>query len=81
MTSVGLIEGVAEATALITKIFSGTLSDCLGRRKAPTVLGYGLAAATKLLFPLAGSVGMVLTARVIDLTCKGIRGASGCSGG
>ena len=75
MTSVGLIEGVAEATALITKIFSGTLSDYLGRRKALTVLGYGLAAITKPLFPLAGSVGMVLTARFIDRIGKGIRGA------
>src|SRR5690348_13149782 len=75
MTSVGLIEGVAEATALITKIFSGTLSDYLGRRKALTALGYGLAAITKPLFPLAGSVGMVLTARFIDRIGKGIRGA------
>ncbi len=75
MTSVGLIEGVAEATALITKIFSGTLSDYLGRRKALTVLGYGVAAMTKPLFPLAGSVGLVLTARFIDRICKGIRGA------
>src|SRR5712692_3872220 len=75
MTSVGLIEGVAEATALIAKIFSGTLSDYLGRRKALTVLGYGLAAITKPLFPLAGSVGLVLTARFIDRICKGIRGA------
>jgi MFS family permease len=75
MTSVGLIEGVAEATALIAKIFSGALSDYLGRRKALTVLGYGLAAVTKPLFPLAGSVGMVLTARFIDRIGKGIRGA------
>lgn len=75
MTSVGLIEGVAEATALITKIFSGTLSDYLGRRKTLTVLGYGLAAVTKPLFPLAGSVGMVLTARFVDRIGKGIRGA------
>jgi len=75
MTSVGFIEGVAEATALVTKIFSGTLSDYLGRRKALTVLGYGLAAVTKPLFPLAGSVGMVLTARFIDRIGKGIRGA------
>lgn len=75
MTSVGLIEGVAEATALITKIFSGTLSDYLGRRKALTALGYGLATITKPLFPLAGSVGMVLTARFIDRIGKGIRGA------
>jgi MFS family permease len=75
MTSVGLIEGVAEATALITRIFSGALSDYLGRRKALTVLGYGLAAVTKPLFPLAGSVGLVLTARLIDRIGKGIRGA------
>jgi MFS family permease len=75
MTSVGLIEGVAEATALVTRIFSGTLSDYLGRRKALAVLGYGLAAVTKPLFPLAGSVGMVLTARFIDRIGKGIRGA------
>jgi MFS family permease len=75
MTSVGLIEGVAEATALVTRIFSGTLSDYLGRRKALAVLGYGLAAFTKPLFPLAGSVGMVLTARFIDRIGKGVRGA------
>jgi MFS family permease len=75
MTTVGLIEGVAEATALIAKIFSGALSDYLGHRKALTMLGYGLAAITKPLFPLAGSVGMVLTARFIDRICKGIRGA------
>ena len=75
MTSVGLLEGIAEATALIARIFSGTISDYLGRRKALTVLGYGLAAITKPLFPLAGSVGMVLTARFIDRICKGIRGA------
>ena len=75
MTSVGLIEGVAESTALIAKIFSGTLSDYLGRRKPLTMLGYGLAATTKPLFPLAGSVGMVLTARFIDRIGKGIRGA------
>jgi MFS family permease len=75
MTSVGVIEGVAEATAMIAKMFSGTLSDYLGRRKALTVLGYGLAAITKPVFPLAGSVGMVLTARFIDRISKGIRGA------
>jgi MFS family permease len=75
MTSVGLIEGVAEATALITRIFSGALSDYLGRRKALTALGYGLAAITKPLFPLAGSIGVVLAARFIDRIGKGIRGA------
>src|SRR5882724_5534003 len=56
MTSVGLIEGVAEAMALIAKIFSGPLSDYLGRRKALTVLGYGFAAITKPLFSLADPV-------------------------
>lgn len=73
--SVGLIEGVAEATANITKVFSGALSDYLGRRKALTVIGYGLAAATKPLFPLADSVALVFTARFIDRIGKGIRGA------
>jgi MFS family permease len=73
--SVGLIEGVAEATASITKIFSGTLSDYLGKRKLLTVIGYGLAAVTKPLFPLAASAGWVFTARFIDRIGKGIRGA------
>src|SRR5215813_8713384 len=61
--AVGVIEGVAEATALITKIFSGTLSDYLGRRKLLTTLGYGLAAFTKPLFPLAPSVAWLVTSR------------------
>src|SRR3989454_1402200 len=73
--AVGLIEGIAESTALITKVFSGTLSDYLGRRKLLTTLGYGLAAFTKPLFPLASSVGWVVTARFIDRIGKGIRGA------
>ena len=75
MVSVGLIEGIAEATASITKIFSGTLSDYLGKRKLLTVIGYGVAAITKPLFPLAGSAGLVFTARFIDRIGKGIRGA------
>jgi MFS family permease len=75
MVSVGVIEGVAEATALITKIFSGTLSDYLGKRKFLAVVGYGLAALTKPLFPLATSVDWVVTARVLDRLGKGIRGA------
>src|SRR5437588_7044543 len=54
-TSVGIIEGIAEATASITKVFSGTLSDYLGKRKFLVVLGYGMAAATKPLFPVAAS--------------------------
>ncbi len=73
--AVGLIEGIAESTALITKVFSGTLSDYLGRRKLLTSIGYGLAAFTKPLFPLAPSVGWVVTARFVDRIGKGIRGA------
>jgi len=75
MLSVGLIEGVAEATASITKVFSGTLSDYLGKRKLLTVIGYGVAAISKPLFPLAGSTGLVFAARFIDRIGKGIRGA------
>nr|WP_249815509.1 MULTISPECIES: MFS transporter [unclassified Bradyrhizobium] len=73
--TVGFIEGIAEATASITKIFSGALSDWLGRRKLLAALGYGLAAFTKPLFPLAPSVGWVVAARFIDRVGKGIRGA------
>jgi MFS family permease len=73
--SLGLIEGVAESTALIVKVFSGSMSDYLGRRKALTIMGYGLAAASKPLFALATGVGMVFTARFIDRIGKGIRGA------
>lgn len=71
----GLVEGIAEATAQITRVFSGWLSDQLGRRKALAVAGYGLAAITKPLFPLANSVGLVLFARFADRIGKGIRGA------
>ncbi len=73
--AVGTIEGVAEATASVAKVFSGTLSDWLGRRKPLVVLGYGLAACTKPLFPIAGSVGAVFFARFVDRMGKGIRGA------
>jgi MFS family permease len=73
--TVGLLEGIAEATAAITKVFSGTLSDRWQRRKGLIVAGYGLAALTKPLFPLADSVGWVLTARFLDRVGKGIRGA------
>ena len=52
MLTVGFIEGIAEATASITKVFSGALSDWLGKRKFLAVLGYGLAAFTKPIFPL-----------------------------
>jgi MFS family permease len=73
--TVGIIEGVAEATALITRVFSGALSDWLGKRKLLATLGYGLAAVTKPIFPLAPTVGWVVAARFIDRIGKGIRGA------
>ena len=72
---VGLIEGVAEATAAVTKVLSGAISDRIGKRKLLTGLGYGLSAITKPMFPLAGSIGMVLAARLADRIGKGIRGA------
>jgi MFS family permease len=74
-TYLGVIEGVAEATACIVKVFSGALSDYFGRRKPLALLGYGMAALTKPLFPLASSAGMVFVARFIDRLGKGIRGA------
>ncbi|MDR3418417.1 MAG: MFS transporter [Nevskia sp.] len=72
---VGLIDGAAEATALIVKIFSGALSDYLGRRKLLAAIGYALGAASKPLFALAWSPAWVLLARLVDRTGKGIRGA------
>jgi MFS family permease len=71
---VGLIDGIAEATASVTKVFSGYVSDRIGRRKPLILLGYGLAAASKPLFAVAGSAGLVLGARVADRIGKGIRG-------
>jgi MFS family permease len=75
MITVGFIEGVAEATASITKLFSGALSDWLGKRKLLAVIGYGLAASSKPIFPLAPSVSWLVAARFIDRIGKGIRGA------
>ena len=75
MLTIGLLEGAAEATVLFTKVFSGWASDALGRRKPLVLLGYGLAAVVKPLFPLAGSVAAVATARLLDRFGKGIRGA------
>lgn len=75
VTALGALEGAAEATAMIVKIFSGPLSDWLGRRKGLLLLGYGLAAVTKPLFPLAGTPALVATARLLDRVGKGIRGA------
>ena len=62
---IGLIEGVAESTALIVKVFSGALSDYLGKRKALAVFGYALGAITKPLFALAPTIGIVVTARLL----------------
>ena len=73
--TVGVIEGIAESTALLVKVFSGVLSDYLGRRKGLAVVGYALGALTKPMFALATGIGMVLTARFLDRIGKGIRGA------
>ncbi|MCB1933161.1 MAG: MFS transporter, partial [Candidatus Accumulibacter sp.] len=73
--AVGLIEGIAEATAAITKVFSGALSDRIGRRKEIAALGYGLSAATKPVFALATGLGWLVGARFLDRVGKGIRGA------
>ncbi|MDD5472157.1 MAG: MFS transporter, partial [Sideroxydans sp.] len=73
--SVGVIEGLAESTALMVKVFSGGLSDYLGKRKGLALLGYGLGALTKPMFALAQGGGMILTARLTDRIGKGIRGA------
>ena len=73
--AVGLIEGAAEATALIVKVFSGALSDYWGKRKPLAVMGYGLGAISKPLFALAASLDVLVTARLLDRVGKGIRGA------
>ena len=72
---VGLLEGLAEATALIVKVFSGAFSDYIGKRKGLAVFGYGLGAVTKPLFALASTSGVVITARLLDRVGKGVRGA------
>ena len=72
---IGLIEGVAEATALILKVFSGVISDYVGKRKGLALLGYGLGALSKPLFAIAPTSGVVFSARMIDRVGKGIRGA------
>ena len=73
--AVGLLEGTAEATANVTKVFSGVLSDRMRRRKPLAVAGYALAAATKPIFALANAFGWVFAARFLDRVGKGIRGA------
>lgn len=75
MVTIGIIEGIAEATAAIVKVFSGVLSDYLGKRKFLVVFGYALAAFTKPVFPLATSISWVFAARFVDRIGKGIRGA------
>jgi MFS family permease len=73
--AVGIVEGLAESLALVVKVFSGTLSDYLGKRKELAVFGYALGALTKPLFALASGIGLVLTARLLDRVGKGVRGA------
>jgi len=75
MIAIGFIEGIAEAVAAVTKVFSGTISDFIRKRKSLALLGYGLAAITKPIFPLANSLGWVVAARFVDRIGKGIRGA------
>jgi MFS family permease len=73
--AVGFVEGLAESLALVVKVFSGTLSDYLGKRKGLAVFGYALGAFTKPLFAVACGIGLVLTARLLDRVGKGVRGA------
>ena len=75
MVTVGVIEGIAEATAAFTKVFSGAISDYFGKRKLLVVLGYSLGAISKPLFPLAPTIGWVFAGRFLDRIGKGIRGA------
>jgi MFS family permease len=75
MVTIGIVEGFAEAGAAITKVFSGVISDYFQKRKFLAVVGYGLAAITKPIFPLATSIGWVFGARFVDRIGKGIRGA------
>lgn len=73
--AVGIVEGLAESVALVVKVFSGVLSDYLGKRKQLALFGYALGALTKPLFAMASSLGLVLTARLLDRVGKGVRGA------
>ncbi len=75
MLTIGIIEGMAEGVAAITKIFSGAISDYFGKRKLLAVIGYLLGAITKPIFPLATTIGWVFGARFVDRIGKGIRGA------
>jgi MFS family permease len=75
MVTIGVFEGIAEATAAITKVFSGAISDYFRKRKLLIVIGYGLGAITKPVFPLATVIQWVFAARIVDRIGKGIRGA------
>ena len=75
VAAVGLIEGIAESTALIVKVFSGVLSDYFTKRKPLAVLGYSLGALSKPLFAVASGAGLIIAARFFDRIGKGIRGA------
>ena len=75
MVTIGIIEGLAEGAAAITKVFSGAISDYCGKRKFLAVAGYALSAVTKLVFPVATTIGWVFGARFVDRLGKGIRGA------
>lgn len=75
MVTIGIVEGVAEGAAAITKVFSGAISDYFGKRKLLAVVGYALGALTKPVFPLATTIGWVFGARFVDRIGKGIRGA------
>ncbi len=75
MVTIGIIEGLAEGIAAITKVFSGAVSDYFKKRKLLTVIGYALGALTKPIFPLATTIGWVFGARFVDRIGKGIRGA------
>jgi len=73
--SVGLIKGVAEGAASVTKVFAGAISDYFRRRKTLIVFGYALAALTRPLFPLAGSASVIFAARFLDRMSKATRDA------
>jgi len=75
MVTIGIVEGVAEGAASIAKVFSGVISDYSGKRKFLAVAGYALSAMTKLIFPLATTIGWLFGARFVDRIGKGIRGA------
>ena len=75
MLTIGVVEGIAEAIASISKVFSGALSDYFGKRKPLMLLGYGLSAATKPIFPMASSIISVAAARFVDRVGKGVRGS------